>query len=155
MQLYISMRHLGKFIAVFILSVVLYSCAVSSTNNAINTRSEVKEEPVVIANDTLEYEIIIFDIGFNTWLNSIAQPIGYYSQQYMENLNKIYVTTWNNRVLNSSQFDPQIYNNIINYEFGTDYGLEVNYKLFNYFLFAQQKYKMRLDNGVGPSPRVR
>jgi hypothetical protein len=128
---------------------------VSSTNDAINTRSEIKEEPVVIANDSLEYEIIIFDIGFNTWLNSIAQPIGFYSQQYMENLNRIYVTTWNNRVLNSSQFDPQVYNNIINYEFGTDYGLEVNYKLFNYFLFAQQKYKMRLDNGVGPSPRIR
>lgn len=149
------MRHLGKFIAVFILSIALYSCAVSSTKDPINTRSEVKEEPVVIANDSLEYEIIIFDIGFNTWLNSIAQPIGFYSQQYMENLNRIYVTTWNNRVLNSSQFDPQVYNNIINYEFGTDYGLEVNYKLFNYFLFAQQKYKMRLDNGVGPSPRIR
>ena len=148
------MRHLEKFIAIIILGIFLYSCAASSTDSAIN-KSKVKEEPVVIANDSLEYEIIIFDIGFNTWLNSIAQPIGFYSQNYMENLNKIYVSNWNNRVLNSSQYDPQIYNNIINYEFGTDYGLEVNYKLFNYFLFAQRKYKMRLDNGVGPSPRVR
>lgn len=149
------MRHLEKFIVVFILGVFLYSCGVTSTNDPINNRAKEKEKPVVIANDSLEYEIIIFDIGFNTWLNSIAQPIGYYSQAYMENLNKIYVTNWNNRVLNPAQYDGNIYNNIINYEFGTDYGLEVNYKLFNYFLFAQQKYKMRLDNGVGPSPRVR
>tara|TARA_B100001059_G_C17722261_1_gene521385 strand:+ start:374 stop:823 length:450 start_codon:yes stop_codon:yes gene_type:complete len=149
------MRHLGKYIAMCITGIILYSCAVNSTNNAIKNKSKVKEKPVVIANDSLEYEIIIFDIGFNTWLNSIAQPMGYYSQQYMENLNKIYVTTWNNRVMTPSQYDPQIFNNIINYEFWIDYGLEVNYKLFNYFLFAQRKYKMRLDNGVGPSPRIR
>ena len=147
------MRHLEKIIGLFILSIVLYSCAVSSTDNAIKKKS--KEEPVVIANDSLEYEVIIFDIGFNTWLNSIAQPIGYYSQKYMENLNRIYVTNWNLRVMNSSEFDPQIYNNIINYDFKIDYGLEVNYKLFNYFLFAQRKYKMKLDSGVGPAPRVR
>lgn len=140
--------------ALFILGIVLYSCGVSSTDNVVKKGNE-KEEPVVIANDSLEYEIIIFDIGFNTWLNSIAQPIGYYTQNYMENLNRIYVTNWNNRVLNPGQYDANIYNNIINYEFGIDYGLEVNYKLFNYFLFAQQKYKMRLDNGVGPSPRIR
>ena len=149
------MRHLEKYILLLVLGFFLYSCGVSSTKNSINSGKKLDEEAVVIANDSLEYEIIIFDIGFNTWLNTIAQPIGYYSQKYMENLNKIYVTTWNNRVLNPAQYDGNIYNNMIDYDFGTDYGLEVNYKLFNYFLFAQQKYKMRLDNGVGPAVRVR
>jgi len=31
----------------------------------------------------------------------------------------------------------------------------VNYKLFNYFQFAQQKYKIRLDGGSGLSPNFR
>ena len=36
-----------------------------------------------------------------------------------------------------------------------DYGMDVNYKLFNYFQFAQQKYKMRLDGGLGAPVRIR
>ncbi|MDG1038573.1 MAG: DUF6146 family protein, partial [Polaribacter sp.] len=103
-----------------------------------------KEEPVVIANDSLEYEIIIFDIGFNAFLNSIAQPEGFYSQSYLEARNRAWVITWNNRVTNNIQFNQDIYENIIDYQPQIDYGYEVNYKLFNYFLFAQRKYKMSL-----------
>ena len=106
-----------------------------------------KEEPVVIANDSLEYEIIIFDIGFNAFLNSIAQPEGFYSQSYLEARNTAWVITWNNRVTNNIQFNQDIYENIIDYQPQINYGYEVNYKLFNYFLFAQRKYKMSLGGG--------
>ena len=40
-----------------------------------------------------------------------------------------------------------VYENIIDYQPNIDYGYEVNYKLFNYFLFAQRKYKMSLGGG--------
>ena len=33
-----------------------------------------KEKPVVIANDSLEYEIIILDIGFTLYLNTMPGP---------------------------------------------------------------------------------
>ena len=36
---------------------------------------------------------------------------------------------------------------MIDYQQNIDYCYEVNYKLFNYFLFAQQKYKMDLGGG--------
>ena len=102
---------------------------------------------MVIANDSLEYEIIIFDIGFNAFLNSIAQPEGFYSQSYLEARNTAWVITWNNRVTNNIQFNQDIYENIIDYQPQINYGYEVNYKLFNYFLFAQRKYKMSLGGG--------
>ncbi len=106
-----------------------------------------KEEPVVIANDSLEYEVIIIDPGFTYYLNAIAFPEGYYSQKYLETRNRAWVITWNQRFQNPNLFNSNIYENMINYEQTVDYGYEVNYKLFNYFLFAQRKYNMNLGGG--------
>ena len=133
------MKNLSYFI-ILCFSIILFSCG--STSTTIEKPS--KEQPVVIANESLEYEIIILDIGFNYYLNSIAKPEGFYTQNYMETKNQFYVTEWNRRVNNPAIFDPSIYENIINYDANINYGYEVNYKLFNYFEFAQNKYRMRL-----------
>jgi hypothetical protein len=122
---------------------LIFSCTTPRNAMASSNTSQ-KEEPVRIANDSLEYEIIIFDIGFNYYLQSIARPISYYSQDYLETRNRIYVIEWNNRVRDPLRYNHNIYENIIDYQPTIDYGLEVNYKLFNYFQFAQRKYKMRL-----------
>ena len=132
-----------KYISSFIILVILfYSCGTSPLKNSSST----KEEPVVIKNDSLEYEITIIDIGFTAYLNSIAKPEGFYSQNYLENRNRIMVPIWNNRANNSLSFNSNIYENQIDYSPHINYGYEVNYKLFNYFMFAQQKYRMRLGN---------
>ena len=137
------MRTLKNILGIFILGITLYSCSVSSTQNVVDTKEE--DETVVIANDSLEYEVIIFDIGFKRYLNTIARPVGFYSQNYLENWNNIYVTNWNIRAQNPTRYDPNLYANIINWDPKIDYGMDVNYKLFNYFQFAQIKYRMRLD----------
>ncbi|MEE9407199.1 MAG: DUF6146 family protein [Polaribacter sp.] len=141
------MKHFKQILLLITAGFFIWSCGSSSINNTV------KEEPVVIANDSLEYEITIIDIGFNRFLNSVAQPGGYYSQQYLESRNRIFVTNWNIRARNPMKFNNNIYENIIDYQSNIDYGYEVNYKLFNYFMFAQQKYKMRL--GAGFSGRIR
>ena len=123
-----------------ILLVLFYACASSSKKTLVNN----KEEPVVIKNDSLEYEITIIDIGFTNYLNTIAKPVGYHSQFYLENKNKIYVPIWNSRVNRATSNNVNIYENLINYDPFIDYGYDVNYKLFNYFEFAQRKYKMTL-----------
>ncbi|MDT0607455.1 DUF6146 family protein [Croceitalea rosinachiae] len=91
-----------------------------------------------------EYDIVIMDVGFNTWLNRIAQPKGYYSQGFMENRNYLYVLEWNRRVLQPSVFDPLLYELRINYEQNVDYGYDVNYQLYNYFIYFQRRYNQRL-----------
>ncbi|HAB27812.1 MAG TPA: hypothetical protein DCE27_08825, partial [Xanthomarina gelatinilytica] len=57
-----------------------------------------KEEVAIAANDTvsianndLEYEILIIEPGFNLWLETRARPRGYYEQDFMETRNKQYV----------------------------------------------------------------
>ena len=137
------MKLLKQFILLFCVSLFMYACGSSPIKN----KTTQKEEPVIIANDSLEYEIIIIDIGFTTFLNSVAQPEGFYSQSYLEARNRAWVITWNNRARNPNTFNNNVYENIIDYQPNIDYGYDVNYKLFNYFLFAQRKYKMSLGGG--------
>lgn len=119
----------------------IHSCG--SANKTLNTSSQsTKEEIVVIENDSLEFKIIISDIGYTTYLNSIAKPANFYSKNYYEIKNIFYVSEWNNRANNPMSFGD-FYGNSINYSPQIDYGLEVNYKLFNYFKFIEYKYKIR------------
>lgn len=132
------MRLLKNILWAFCIGILIYACSSAPLKKAT------KEEPVVIANDSLEYEIIIMDVGFNNYLNTIARPVGFYNQSFLEMKNRNYVQVWNYRARNTPRFDASIYGNVIDYDFNTNYGYEVNYKLFNYFEFAQRKYKMRL-----------
>ncbi len=129
-----------------------YSC--NSTKRTSTPSEEVTisgQDTVRIANEALEYEIIIIEPGFNTWLVATARPEGYYSQSFLESRNFLYVTEWNRRVLNGSQYDPNLYEMQIDYQQGIDYGYEVNYKLYNYFIYFQRRYKQRLTGFV---PRI-
>jgi hypothetical protein len=137
------MKLFKQLVLLFSIGIFLWACGASPIKNDTTQ----KEEPVVIANDSLEYQVIIFDIGFNSFLNSVAKPEGFYSQPYLEARNRAWVINWNNRARNPHQFNANIYENIIDYQATIDYGYEVNYKLFNYFLFAQRKYKMNLGGG--------
>lgn len=137
------MKLYKQLLLLFSFGILIWACA----SPKIKKNTTEKEEPVVIANDSLEYEVIIIDPGFTYYLNAIAQPKGFYSQQYLESRNIVWVNTWNIRAQNPTNFNTNIYENVIDYQQNIDYGYEVNYKLFNYFLFAQRKYKMSLGGG--------
>ncbi|MEM7382459.1 MAG: DUF6146 family protein, partial [Bacteroidota bacterium] len=64
---------------------------------------------------------------------------------------QIYVINWNNRVLQPQQFSQRLYELQINYDPTIDYGYELNYKLYNYFIYFQRKYRQRLGPFV---PRI-
>ena len=122
--------------------------AIKNTNDITNLH---EQDTVRIANDDIEYEVIILEPGFNSWLVSTAQPKGYYSQQYLEGRNRLYVTEWNSRVLQPHNFTPNLYEMRIDYDPSIDYGYEVNYKLYNYFIYFQLTYKQKLTGYV---PRI-
>lgn len=104
--------------------------------------AEASETPV----DSTEYEIIVIDPGFNTWLRAMAPPRGYHSQKYLESRNQVWVTEWNIRNRQTQVYDPFLYENYIDYEFGVDYGYEVNYILYNYLVYFQRKNGVRLGS---------
>lgn len=119
----------------------------ASKNDSIKIAKKVvkiKNDTVRIANDSLEYEVIIIDPGFNTWLSSRAFPRGYLSQSYMENKNNFYIVEWNNRVMQPQRFDPNLYAMTIDYARNINYGYEVNYLIYNYMIFFQNTFNQKL-----------
>jgi len=131
------MKNLFYFL---IVTLFILGCTATS-KTIVNKKADLPEGAVRIANDSLEYEIIIFDTGYDYYLKSIAKPEWYYSLDYLETKNRFYVTEWNIRAQNPSRYNATIYGNVIDYNFNTKYGFEVNYKLFNYFKFVEYKYK--------------
>ena len=135
-------------------AVLIASCKSYTNQQTINHDQEnslVKSDTVSISSDENEYEIIIIEPGFNAWLNGTARPRGYHSQQYLESRNQIFVQAWNQRNLQPQTYDPNLYQLRIDYDAYTDYGYEINYKLYNYFIYFQLKYKQRLGPFV---PRI-
>lgn len=135
------MKKIWLMIPFTLLVIAFASCGgvkrdVQNTVNASN-------DTLRIANDSLEYEIIIIEPGFNQWLVT-RRPRGFYEQFWLENRNIILVNEYNNRVVNSTQFDPNLYLQQINYDRSVDYGYEVNYLLWNWFEFFQERNNQRL-----------
>ena len=149
-------KYLGIISLIGIWIIACVSCG--SSKETVNISADEKEafnqiegDTIRIANEETEYEIIIIEPGFNTWLQSTARPEGYYSQSYLETRNNILVVNWTQRVLQPQRFNPQLYELRIDYQSHIDYGYEVNYKLYNYFIFFQRKYNQRLGPFI---PRI-
>lgn len=143
------MKYCVTFIVVICL---LLSC--KPTNKVVNASPETPKkasDTVRIANEETEYEVIIIDPGFNTFLYSQARPRGFYSEVFLEQRNVIYVNEWNIRARQPMQYDSDLYLMQIDYDPNIHYGYEVNYLLYNYFVYFQLKYKQRLGGFV---PRI-
>jgi len=139
---YMNLKTFSWFI--FIVSAVfIFSC---SSGRDVHTKSKIAKEQIGdtirIANDSLDYEILIFEQGFNTWLIT-QKPKTYYSVNYLESKNIRFTSEYNRRVF-SSPYSQDLYIQEINYEPTIHYGLDVNYILYNYFIFFQEKYNQNL-----------
>ncbi|MFY7730860.1 MAG: DUF6146 family protein [Flavobacterium sp.] len=110
------------------------------------TEGKSKNDTVRIANDSLEYEVIIIDPGFNTWLYSRAKPRGYYGESYLRSRNIQWTIEWNIRARQARYAD--MYQMPIDYSASINYGYEVNYLLFNYLSYFQITNNQRLGGLV-------
>ena len=101
------------------------------------------------AADSTEYELLTFDTRFETWYNMNNSPVNYRSQAYYESWNKRYVSAWNSNANDPHQgsfFEP-----IVGYDYSTDYGFELNHKLFYYFQYVEHKLKIPILDIPGPN----
>ncbi len=146
-------KAMKNILLIMLFCIFAYSCNSSkkTIDNSSDEIASVEQDTVRIANEELEYEIIIFEPGFSTWVASTAKPKGYYEQTYFESRNNILVNEWNNRVMQPQRYDTNLYEMRIEYDSSIDYGYEVNYLLYNYFVYFQLKYKQRLS---GFLPRI-
>ncbi len=131
-------------ISILVISLVLFSCNSGKTtikSDSYSKNQSTKTDTIRIANDELEYEILIIEIGFDSWLET-QPPMGHHGLSFLESKNRMFVLEYNNRVFKDRT--RKLYEAEINYDSTVSYGLEVNYLLYNYFKYFQQKYKQKL-----------
>ena len=130
-----------KNILLIVLSLFLFACSTYNPKNDVNKEeNKMTFEP----NEDGEYDLVVFDPQYEVYLKSIARPQSYYSYDYYKTKNRFYVITWNQRHLNPMQYNPDLYAVRIDLDPNIDYGLEFEYKLFNFFRFIEWKYRIRL-----------
>ena len=125
---------------------IITSCGSSNANSKTDKKySTLKFDKISSDNDSTEYEILIIDPGYDSFL-ATQKPANFYSQKYYENWNKYYVVDWNQKVQSSiyhSSRYQSVFEMMIDYNPHIDYGMEVNYKLYYYFMFVEKRYGVR------------
>lgn len=137
------------YVLTLILGLILISCSTQkATIVKDKTLNSTSSDTIKIVNEEVEYEVIIIDPGFSFWLNSIAQPRGFYTQSYLETKNQLYINEWNNRFYQPQRYSRDLYEMSIDYDPNIDYGYEVNYLIYNYMIYFQNNYRQRLFGRV-------
>jgi len=131
---------------VFYIVFAFLLAACNSNKKVVNGIKEKVE--IAPAQDSTEYELIVFDPGYETFLITQPYPKEYYSNEYYKNWNIQYVTEWNYR-----HDHPDIYGDFyetsIDYDPSIDYGVDFNYKLYQYFQFIDKQYGIVLISRRG------
>ena len=141
---FLSIRRMRSWLPGLAALMLLWSCA-SAVKTAKTTDSQVLrlEKAASTPSDTIEYELIIFDPGFESWFLSNRKPEWYYSQDYLETWNYQYVVAWNIKVRDriyqlthpDNPFELEI-----DYSPHLDYGLDLNYRLYHYFRYIEASW---------------
>jgi hypothetical protein len=144
------MRNLFLFASIIACTVSCKSKPFDDVANKDANAKVIKGDTIKIANKAVEYDVMIIDAGFSSWLNSRAIPRNHYSLSYLENKNQWYVQEWNRRVLQPQKYDRNLYEMQINYDPSIRYGYEVNYLIYNYMIYFQNTYNQQLFGRVPP-----
>jgi len=93
-------------------------------------------------NDSTEYELIILDPGFDSWFVTRNFKATARSETYYKHWNQFYVSEWNRLFYQGHPY----FENSIDYDYTEDYGFDLNYKLYHYFLYTEEVTGIKLVN---------
>jgi len=96
--------------------------------------------PVVI--DSTEYDITIIDPDFDRWYTVHYSPALERTNEYYRSMNSQGVINWNHYFTRNRY--STVIGSYINYNPSVDYGLEVNRRLYWYFRFIEENFRIRL-----------
>jgi hypothetical protein len=131
--------------AIVLVSVFLLSCGTRPLSSGTDSRSQpdtLRFEALSSSeNDSIEYELLILDHGFDAWYMVTSLSPGFYVQSYLENWNMRLSIQWNNAISTrgNGRCRPETY---LAYDPRIDYGLELNHKLFYYFRYVQESCRI-------------
>ena len=120
---------------VFILFLTIAACNVQQPLHKAAT-------PEITPEDSTEYELIVFDQGFEIWYLLKNSPALYHSINYYKNWNRQYVDGWNFKAM--SHRYSRFLGSPIEYDPNENYPMEIEHKLYYYFQYVEEVLKIPL-----------
>ena len=106
--------------------------------------------PEIAPDDSTEYELVVFDPGFETWYLLKPSPEMDHGLVYYKNWNRQYVDEWNQGSRANRSFGSSI-----NYDPDENYPLEIEHKLFYYFQYVEKELGIPILHGKTRASRYR
>ena len=130
-----------KFTFLFSLMIILINCTTqnSVTKNPDKENTAMKPEK----NDDGEWDLQVIDTQYDYFLNAIAKPMSFYTEEYLKSRNALLVSEWN--ALYYSGRYRNVIESSIDYDTREKYGLKFEYKLYQVFAYVQWKYGLKLQ----------
>jgi hypothetical protein len=128
--------------SIFIIGIIVLTIACSTQHNVRNDNKKSIALKQKITQDSIEYDLIIFDIGFESWFAYNDNETMKRSKDYYKHKNQFYVIAWNNLYRKNNR----LIDCDIEYETNIDYGFDLNYKLYMYFKYFEEKNHLKLIN---------
>ena len=132
------MRTSGFYLAALIIVALIFLSLQSFAEDPPQRRDTLNLEEVAKQdNDTLEYELVIFDPAFQGWFRRVRRPKSFYDESYLKRWNEELSHQWNNPGHIPVRRDcmPQTY---LDYDKDADYGMELEYRLFYFFRYMHE-----------------
>ncbi len=131
-------------LSILLLAVFFISCG--TTRRANGSKPGVIDiRDTTSLEDSTQYELIVFDPGFDFWYQGRAFTKNQYTNEYLRSWNHLYSQEWNRRYSTGDR----LINSYVEYDMLTDYDFEFNFKLFMYFKYFEETNRIKLIPGSG------
>jgi len=137
-------------IVLAIFSVFVWSCSTSSKPSTEDQRPSITTQKKT--DSANEWEITVFDAEYETFVATRAQPKSMFTESTLKSRNTILVNEWNNRFY--SGVNPNFYEVAIDYNPNENYGLDFEYRMYQFFAYCNWKYGVRF-NGLRGIDKVK
>jgi len=127
---------------------VLIAGLLFSGNVCAQDENQDKKGAEINSADSTEYELLVFDAKFDTFLTTVSYQKNLHSNDYYRNWNIQYCAEWNARHQNPARYGS-FYETYIHYGQSVDYGIDLNFKLYQYFQFIEKEYNIVLIHRKG------
>jgi len=117
--------------------VLLIACSCSPS-----LKTSTSDRKPIIKSDSTEYEVIIIDPEFDHWYLMNYSQSKDYSNEYYRGRNQVAVSNWNDYFTRNRYH--RVIDSYIAYDNSVDYGIEVNRKLYWFFKYTEDKFRIPL-----------
>ena len=122
-----------NLLLLFLFAFLLQNCTPIWTTG-IGQVTSIKPEK----NESNEWDLIVMDAQYDSFLASEARPKSMYTEQYLKSKNTFLVQEWNSYYY--SRAYSKVIESTIDYNPSEKYGLDFEYKLYQVFAMVNSRY---------------